>query len=304
MVALLIAVMAALAGMSAAFGQAVAWGVLLPRILIGTILLTAGLILRLVGRLPGLAALLVALGFYQCFTLLGVSFVYMRFPLEVAPIDPIIERLDAYLGYSWPRAALALAQHPWLSSALFYIYLSSLWQLALLVFWLAATRREAMLHRYILTGALTFILAIAIWWMAPSLGPATLHDLDPEVANRLGLVVSKAYAAELLRLAAEGSEAIGGQNFIGVVAFPSYHIVMSLLILWFARGTLLFVPATLVGIAMVPATLVHGGHHLLDLVGGGLVFLVAVVLTGRVVPAPSAVALGRAHGPFLHPATG
>ena len=47
-------------------------------------------------------------------------------------------------------------------------------------------------------------------------------------------------------------------------------MIMALMVVWFSRGTFAFLPLTAVNTAMVPATLTHGGHHLVDLLAGWL----------------------------------
>ena len=47
-----------------------------------------------------------------------------------------------------------------------------------------------------------------------------------------------------------------------------------------------FLPAALVNTAMVPATLSHGGHHLIDLLGGLAVFALGLWITQRLIRQP------------------
>ena len=60
-------------------------------------------------------------------------------------------------------------------------------------------------------------------------------------------------------------------------------MIMALMVVWFTRGTLAFLPAALVNTAMIPATLSHGGHHLVDLFGGLAVFALGVWIANRLI---------------------
>jgi membrane-associated phospholipid phosphatase len=82
-----------------------------------------------------------------------------------------------------------------------------------------------------------------------------------------------------------GPAVIDPAHVTGVVAFPSYHMIMALLAFWYARRTPLAPLFVLTGLGMVPATLSHGGHHLVDLIGGTIVFAASALLACRLFPA-------------------
>jgi membrane-associated phospholipid phosphatase len=60
-------------------------------------------------------------------------------------------------------------------------------------------------------------------------------------------------------------------------------MIMACMVVWFTRGTVLFLPAVTLNAFMVPATLSHGGHHLVDLLAGVVVFSGCVWLSGRLI---------------------
>ena len=91
-----------------------------------------------------------------------------------------------------------------------------------------------------------------------------------------------------MALAATGFEQIDAHLALGAIAFPSYHIVMAVMVVWFARGTWLFWPALALNLPMIPATLTHGGHHLIDLPGGVVAFALAALLADRLMQSPAA----------------
>jgi hypothetical protein len=232
---------------------------------------------------PRLALALVGTAIFTGFTAVSSVFIFALFPLANPLIDPTLLRIDQVLGYDWPGLIAWLAQHPGLSSALAIVYHSSLPQILLTIVVLAALSRDVMLHRFLLVGIVTLILAVAIWWVIPSVGPSAFQPI-PE-ADRLatGLYYSPAYGEFLRTLVEIGPHRISPEVITGVVAFPSYHMIMALMVVWFTRGTVAFLPAALVNTAMVPATLSHGGHHLVDLVGGLAVFALGVWIANRLI---------------------
>ena len=232
---------------------------------------------------PRLGLALVGAAIFTGFTAVSSVFIFTLFPLANPLIDPSLIRIDHALGYHWPGLIAWLADYPVAARSLGYIYHSSLIQILLTIVLLSALSRTLDLHRFLAVGIITLIIAVAVWWIAPSVGPSAFQEI-PE-AHRLatGLYYSPAYGDYLRSLAEVGPPVISPEIITGVVAFPSYHMVMALLVVWFTRGTWAFLPAAAVNTAMVPATLSHGGHHLVDLIGGLLVFAIGVWIGNRLI---------------------
>jgi hypothetical protein len=225
---------------------------------------------------PRIALALVGTAVFTGFTAVSTVFIFALFPLANPLIDPVLIQLDSALGYHWPGLIAWLATYPSLAKVLGYVYHSSLLQILLTIFLLAALSRGDALYRFLLVGIFTLILAVAIWWFIPSIGPSAFQSI-PE-AHRLatGLYYSPAYGE------------ISPEIITGVVAFPSYHMIMALMVVWYTRGTFAFLPVALVNAAMIPATLSHGGHHLVDIFGGLAVFAVGVWIANRLIRPRSA----------------
>ncbi len=244
---------------------------------------------RQVKAAPRIALALVGAAIFTGFTAVSSIFIFALFPLPNPLIDPALIQADAVLGYHWPTAVAWLAQYPGFAAVLGYIYHSSLVQILLTIVLLAALSREIALHRFLLVGIITLIIAVAIWWVIPSVGPSAFQSI-PE-ADRLatGLYFDPTYGQHLKNLVEVGPRQISPEVITGVVAFPSYHMIMALMVVWFSRGTFAFLPLTAVNTAMVPATLTHGGHHLVDLLAGLAVFALSVWLASRLIREPARV---------------
>lgn len=247
-------------------------------------LMAFGLLLRARQCLPRLSITLIALGFFPIYTSLLVLTSYLMFPFERPLIDPLLFAIDARMGYDWVAAVTWLSNHPEFSRLLLTIYVSSIPQLAILLVWLGMTGRIVQLHRMIVTGMLAGCLVVAIWAVFPSLGPAAYRSVPPEVIERAGLLVTPDYGAQLLALAVHGTERIDQHQLLGTVAFPSFHMVMALMAACFAVRTWLFWPLAMLSVLSVPATLTHGGHHLIDILGGTAIFALTLVFVCRLLP--------------------
>ncbi|MCC7321499.1 MAG: phosphatase PAP2 family protein [Rubellimicrobium sp.] len=285
---LLIALLAALAAATlllvAALGRVVAWGGFLPGLLAAVGLIGLGGWARGARGAPRLGLCATGTGVFMAFSALAAIFIFALFPLSRGLVDAPLAAADAALGYDWAAFVEGLARHPTLGSALGWLYLSALGQIVGVIVTLGVLGRAGALHRMLLTGMLALVVAVAIWWLWPSLGPSTLAAPDPVAAARIGLVQDAGLAAYLVGLVQTGPARIAVEGVTGVIAFPSYHMVMALMVAWFAWRTPLFLPFALASALMVPATLAHGGHHLVDLLGGTMVFALALRAARRLIP--------------------
>jgi hypothetical protein len=221
-----------------------------------------------------------AAGLFIVFTIVGSVFNYLLFPLVSTPIDASLVRIDSLFGFHWPSYVDLFLPYQMLSAALRFVYLSSLLQLICVILLLGFTMRREELHRFLATGIIGALMTIGFWAVFPSFGASTIYKISTETSLQLGLVVNYAYGEELLRLAKYGVERITPEEVLGLIAFPSFHTVMACMSVWFTRRLrkiwLLFV---VINLAMFPAILLHGGHHLSDVFGGLAVFFVALSLS-------------------------
>jgi hypothetical protein len=237
---------------------------------------------------PRVGLALVGIAIFTGFTAVSTVFIFALFPLPNPLIDPLLIELDSSLGYDWADLIAWLANYPALAKTLGYIYHSSLLQILLTIVLLAALSRELALHRFLVVGIITLIFAVSIWWVAPSIGPSAFQPIPELHRVATGLYYSPMYGDFLRSLVELGPRQISPEIITGVVAFPSYHMVMALMVVWYTRGTFAFLPAALINSAMVPATLSHGGHHLVDIFGGLAVFALGVWIANRLIRPRSA----------------
>lgn len=224
-----------------------------------------------------IASALTATGAFVLFTLAASLFNYLLLPVGGDRwVDALFIDIDARVGYRWADLVDFAAQFPVVSALLRAIYLSSLPQIVMVIIFLGFSRRFADLHLFLLTGIFAALATILIWYALPSSGPSAYQVVAPDVAARARLVVDSGYGAELTRLMLEGPTFITPRDTLGLIAFPSFHTVMACLSVWFMAGFRRVFPLVLVVNAlMLPAILVHGGHHLVDVAGGLAVFALA-----------------------------
>ena len=191
---------------------------------------------------------------------------------------------DAALGFNWVRFMTFVSDHPWFGTLTRYVYLSSMPQLIIVILVLGFARQKEALHRFLLTGLIAALITIGFWGLMPSSGPAAFEVLPDAVLANMPTVVGPAYGNELNRLASEGVTYITPKEVLGLIAFPSFHTVMACLSVWFMARFKYVLPFFIaLNLVMIPAILIHGGHHLVDLIGGLATFAIAMALSGMAV---------------------
>lgn len=261
----------------------VMWSGFAPVIAATFALVGLGVFIRLRRNMPEVSAFAVSFGIFTGFSAVISIFVFQMFPFDRPTIDPVLMALDARLGYDWASFLRLLAEWPEFGQLLGWVYHWSLPKLVVVIVALAMLRRERALHRFLWVGVAGLTVTVVIWQVLPSLGPSTLHSIPAE-ASKIGLVVNADYAARMMAYAVEGVPEIRPDLLMGVIAFPSFHMFMACMGFWFARGTVVFPVVAVVCLLMIPATLAHGGHHLVDLIAGMVLFSVLVAVVSRLLP--------------------
>ena len=252
--------------------------------LVATALIGLATIYRRLGRAPEISLTLMSCAIFVLFTNGGAVLNYLLIRPGSVPIDGMLMRADAALGFDWVSFAGQVSQFGWVARMLGWVYQSSLVQLGAMILVLGLSGRQVTLHRFVLSGLLCSCFSLLIWALAPSFGPSPYVGLSPAVELRLGRVVDPAYAAQLMALLRDGASSIDAHHLIGLIAFPSMHTVMAAMAVWYSRRTIVFWPLAGLNLLMIPAILVHGGHHLVDVFGGLGVFAVVLVWVRRLVP--------------------
>ena len=226
---------------------------------------------------PRLAAMLFGTGFLCAFSMGASILNYLLLTHAGARIDEPLAALDRALGFDWPSAMAWMAQHPRLNAAAYIAYGTMLPQVALLTVVLATTQPRRV-YRFSGALALGALACIGIWSLAPSFGAFSVYPNAPHMT----LALDASYARELVRLLRDGPGLISPNDAKGLIGFPSYHAVLALLVMFYAwRASWLRYPALLLNAAVIFATPIQGGHHMMDVIGAVPVALLAIFVVEK-----------------------
>lgn len=181
---------------------------------------------------------------------------------------------DRAIGFSWFDWANFVRARPWLEWVTAKAYVSYAVQpyLALiLIAYFGSARRNAQLM-------IATMIALAITIVISALIPAV------EPAHAYGFKTPAWEAHEALR-AGQRSDL----PYVGIICFPSFHTAMAILFTaTYWRMPRCFWPAAALNAVMLLSVPYSGDHYLIDMIGGLVVATVAIKLTWRLVPEPSA----------------
>jgi PAP2 superfamily protein len=228
-------------------------------------------------REDAISATLAASGFLLVFSA-GCSLLsYLLLTIAGPRIDAQLALVDRAMGFSWPHLMALVAAHPSTNLVLRWAYTSVMPQSAGLLLLLGWKGKCAELYAFCLAIAAGAAISLAVWTMYPSFGAFSVFTLPPDVASRLGLVLGFDYGRQLVGMLAHGPGFISPSELRGLVGFPSFHTVQALVLIWYARSLRGVRWAALILNAVVLVSIpVQGGHHLVDMIGGAAVTIVAI----------------------------
>jgi len=246
------------------------------------LLLVLGLIYRHIrtgGERLGITLICTAL--LILFSNVGAILNYLLLGIAGDSIDTVLVRIDAALGFHWPSFVAWMAQYPTFSESLGWAYNSTLPQIVVVILILGFTDRHESLYVMILCLIISALLTIGFWGAFPSFGTTAVYTIPEDIVQMIKPVVGNDYGEKLRALANNVQPEISPKNVLGLIAMPSYHTIMALVTCYAVSGLRHWrYPFFALNILVALSIPLHGGHHLIDLIGA-LILSAAVILTVR-----------------------
>jgi membrane-associated phospholipid phosphatase len=233
-----------------------------------------GLYCRLRLAAPRLAALAQQLAVWFAFCVVLCIGSYLSASLAAPLRDADFARLDAALGFDWLAMFHWVAARPVASTALTAAYASFIPQLVGGISYFALAGEHERGSEFLWALMMSALATVAISAVLPAacaclpLGEARFAIFD--------------YLTDLARL--HGGEPAGFElsRIKGIVAFPSYHTIVAILVAYAFRGHgWMFGAALALNGLMLISVLPMGGHYLVDVLGGAAVAGAAIIAVRR-----------------------
>ena len=198
----------------------------------------------------------------------------LGFPLA----DPLLARSDALVGFDVGKVASFVAALPAFSSVLNFAYNASGPICAAAIGWNLFMKDRLLLWQVVATLVVAMQITALVSILFPAQGAAAWLGLDTLQGDGLPYGAGTYSVAAFAHFYWGSETLVRFEDMNGIVCFPSFHTVMALVILQgFTNSRLKWVALPWSALTIV-STLPMGGHYVIDLAGGLLVWLVACQL--------------------------
>lgn len=194
--------------------------------------------------------------------------------------QPLIDRelmwVDERAGVHLPSIVAWAQSQPALQRGLQIAYNSLLWQTPLVIVLLGFSGELRSLERFVLQFMLGTAACLVVFCFFPAEGPFAGYGF---AAN----ATQARYLQHLHELRDGVRTVVTWRAAEGLITFPSFHTTWAMILAWGMRHhKWAFVPAVLVNLAVVAATLTTGWHYAVD-VAAGVALGVAVIAASHAV---------------------
>jgi hypothetical protein len=198
--------------------------------------------------------------------------IFARLGANTGLQDAHLAQIDRSIGLTIPSIVAWASHNPIgrLASAC-YFPLINFMRLAILLPLLAGKARST--QRFLRANLIAFAIGLPLFALVPAVGPWYGYPLPPRPDQN---------ASQTLLLL---FRSLGPCEFhipAGIVCFPSFHVIWSILALqalWVFR--VLRIPATVFTALIILSTVTTGEHYLIDLVAGAVVATAAMIVAER-----------------------
>jgi hypothetical protein len=225
-------------------------------------------------RIAGLAHWIVA---WIAFSITGEILTYLAASRGAPWSDEMLGGLDRKLGFDWASWFAFVNRYLALKLVLAIAYTSLMPQILLSVIYFAWRGWDDRNYELMANTILALLVTSAVFALFPALGPGAPI---PQLA--------KLYLADLVGLHDGSSMSFDVAQLNGIVAFPSFHTVLALLLTYAHRGGALLCPVAALNAVMLVSIPSEGGHYLIDVAAGAAVAVFAIVAIRGAQPTASA----------------
>ncbi|MEO5322743.1 phosphatase PAP2 family protein [Mesorhizobium sp. CC13] len=220
--------------------------------------------------------------FLLAFSASAAVFSVLMTSIGLPLVDDRLMAIDAELGFDWLAYVGFVNDRPWLGVASSLVYVTTISQVALTVVAVGMLGHLQRVQRFVLSVMFGALICIVISALLPAAGALGTIRPSPDFIAANNPVVDLEYKQAFFDLRDGLGRLISLDEPRGLIAFPSYHSTLSVLVvLAFVGAGRWFWLVLALNLAVIFSTPVDGGHHLVDVIGGIAVAFAAWALAGR-----------------------
>lgn len=210
------------------------------------------------------------------FGIVGFIFSYLVIESGWTIRDDLFVAIDNALGFDWRNYTLFFLHNDLLRLSSLILYVMSPLLVGFAVFWFCLKGNFNCASEIVAMVILGGILCVVISGIVPSAGASKHLPLDSNFYRGYRVIFDDIYGAEFSHLRDGVGIEVSLLHPLALIAFPSYHACLSLVVMLVFWGTgvvgnIIFA-LCLVSLLSIP---VQGGHYLSDVLGGLLTGAIA-----------------------------
>ncbi len=215
---------------------------------------------------------------YALFMPVMIMFSYLPASLNFPLADAALARTDQMLGFNWLDAVHWFVTLPdWVSIASSKLYNSTHWAMLVVAGFLIFSGRHRQLDEYLTLFILTGLITCAISGFLPAETALEYFKPDAATYERLSPIVGNGYMSDFHALRDGSLRQLKLLGVQGIVSFPSFHMVLAMLLIYVMRGTGIFFAITVVWNVGIMLTIpFDGAHYLTDIIGGAVLMVTCI----------------------------
>jgi PAP2 superfamily len=230
-----------------------------------TMIAAAGIFFEFNGRAQWLSDIANYVALWESLALAINLYSYMVATLGFPMWDVRFARADAALGFNWTAGLHFIQAHPSFAYLLHYAYNSIFFQVLASIGFFAAIGRTDRNRELLWVAMVSALATTSLSGIFPALGPY-IKEMP-------------AWSAVLASIRAGTLSRFAITDMRGVVAFPSYHTVMAVYLVYAHRPPMRsFIPVAVLNAFMLVSIPFAGHHYLVDVISGTVVAMVSILI--------------------------
>ncbi len=240
-------------------------GGLMPAVKGVAVFAAFGFLVEFTGRARQVAEAAHYCALWIAFAVALVIYSYVVATLRMPLRDVQFARMDAALGLNWSADYDWITTSRWLIRyTLEHCYNSMMIEVFTSIGYFALIKRSDRNRELLWIGMFAMLVSVTLSGPFPALGPYTIGGMPTWSAVLVSIrngTLTKFTLADLN----------------GIVAFPSCHAVMAILLVYVHRPPLrTFLPVAIVNVLMLIATPFAGHHYFVDVIAGASILVVSI----------------------------
>jgi PAP2 superfamily len=226
-----------------------------------------GFLIAYTGRIGQVAEASQYCALWFAFAVSLVIYSYVVATLRMPLWDARFDRADVALGFNWSAGYDWIMSSSWLTRwTLEHAYNSMMLQVFASIGFFALIGRSDRNRELLWIAMVSILVSVTLSGPFPALGPFTKEGMPQ-------------WSAVLVTIRDGSVTQFTLSHLQGIVAFPSCHALMALLLIYVHRPPMkTFVPVAIVDTLMLIATPFAGHHYLVDMIAGAAVLAISIPL--------------------------